>query len=343
MLMLCHCLYLTNNTKNRQALEDACQTAEETRQLYFALIVVGFLASLINVTVLLRLHLRRKHPSPPTTGYLLSLAVAQLGLSFTGIFVLAVQHRRRDAPVWVYHATVSAEPVYNLFTCCTSFIILGLSADRYQAICSPHDYSPVFGRRRMKCAVFFSYVVASVLYLPLLFYKVYIYHQVNTQWYIQEEALPSQTAWKVWSMLLEGIHHVVPSFIIVILNTRILIATVQRRRKKALSASRSITHSRRERRTIYLLLAFTVSFLLTNVPSASLRVLYFWPGEFCYVHSDLESVRYLFNVVEVVSYTWDFFLYFLMNQEYRKDLCHLATDCCGRCTMVDINDSVQEG
>ncbi|XP_068224520.1 probable G-protein coupled receptor AH9.1 [Palaemon carinicauda] len=284
----------------------------------------------------------KRQPSP-TTSYLLSLAVTQFCLSVCSIFGSAVQHQKRQAPIEVYHATASAEPIYNLFTCCNSFIILGLSADRHHAICFPHSYSPAVGQRRMKYAVIFSYVVASLLYVPIFLYKVYIYIQMNDRWIIEEEALSTQTAWKVWSMILEGIHHFIPSIAIVILNARILAVAVRRSRNKALSQSRSVTQSHRERRTIYLLLALTVSFLLTNVPCASLKVLYSWWGDICYVHPNLEGVRNLFNTIEVVSYTWEFFLYFLMNQEYRKDLFNLVTGCCGRCKTVDISDSVQDG
>lgn len=330
MQAFCHCLDSLNVTEERQALHDICHVSYKL--VLPVILLLATVTNLINVAVLLRANPTGRTNPTPTRTYLLFLGLSHCFVCSVVIVGLAMRKRVGLTYAWAFYLAHLEEPLYNIFNCSCSYIILGLSTDRYQAVCRPHKYSVAKGYQKTPGRIALAYALPAVMYVPNCFSQSPLYSQRHQGWYIAEGAIFNTLAWRVWAVTLEVLHRIVPCAFLVALNILILIAVVRLKSTRASMRSKpKAGGSRREQRIIYLLLALTLTFLLTNVPATSLKLMAAIENQHCHTSLALEVARAVANCIEMAGICGDFFLYFVMNPEYRRDLHSLVLCLCRLC------------
>ncbi|XP_071527852.1 probable G-protein coupled receptor B0563.6 [Panulirus ornatus] len=335
MQSLCYCLHSLNVTETWHALHDTCHVTYE--QVLPVVMLVAVVTNVTNVTVLLLRAHPKGRPSPtPTRRYLLSLGVSHCFVSGVVVVGLAVRRRVGVTYALAFYLAHLEEPLYHVFNCSCSYIILGLSADRFRAVCRPDAYSAAEAYGKAPVRIALAYALPAVMYLPSCFSLSPVYSARHRGWGVAEGPIFKTPGWRAWSVLLEVVHRIVPCVFLVALNLRILRAVARLKSTRASmmlrgEAARRAGGSRHEQRVIYLLLALTLTFLLTNVPATSLKMVYALQNQHCLTNLGLEVARAIANGVEMAGVCSDFFLYFVMNPEYRRDLHALALSACRLC------------
>ncbi|XP_042224425.1 probable G-protein coupled receptor B0563.6 [Homarus americanus] len=337
MQSFCHCLTIFNMTEGWQTLQNVCQVSY--KQIFPFILMLAAVTNIINVAVLLRpVHRASRTTSMPTRTHLVWLGLSHCVLCVTVTVALIVRKKVSLVYTWAFYLAHLEEPIYNMFNCSCAFIILGVSTDRYQAVCSPHKYSATLSYHKMPGRVALAYTVSAVMYFPSCFSQAPQYSDHHQGWYITKGAIFDTRAWMIWSVSLEVLHRFLPCALLVVLNLQILRAVV--RLKFARTSVRTTARaggSRCEQKIIYLLLTLTLTFLVINLPVAVLKTTYLVQGQHCHTNVTLEVVRSVTNCLELAGICSDFFLYFLMNPEYRRDV-HSLMLCvfglCGCCSSL---------
>lgn len=333
MQALCHCLWSHNMTEWKM-LQEVCDVSY--RLVFPIILLMAMATNMINVAVLVRPHPPGRSGAATTTTltYLLWLALFHCAICFTVIVSLSVRRRMGLTYAWAFYFAHVEEPLYNVFNCSCAYIILGVSTDRYQAVCRPHKYSTTQAYHRMVGRVAVAYALPVFMYLPSCFSQAPQYSDHHKGWLVAQGAIFHTHAWRIWSVSLEVLHRILPSILLVILNLQILLAVLRLKWSNVLVHRRLVSSvSNREQQIIYLLLALTLAFLVTNLPATCLKLVYLVQEKHCHTNVILEVGRTIANCIEMAGVCCDFFLYFLMNPQYRQSLYSLVLCVrCGCCT-----------
>lgn len=333
MHALCYCLASHNLTESEK-LQQVCQVSYKF--VLPVLLGVTALTNALNVMVLLRPRpSSRPHQNrTPARTYLLWLGLSHCAIC--GVVLVALSFRKRWGLTyaWAFYLAHLEQPLYGLFNCSCAYLIMGLSMERYRAVRQPHQYSNVESSRRRLIKILLAYALPAAFYLPKCFSHAVEYNEQQQGWRVAQGVIFDTVAWRVWSVLLELLHRVVPSVTLMVLHLFILRAV---RQVQARRASMCVARQRREstyswdHQIMYLLTVLTAAFLVSNVPAAVLQLLYIAKADHCSTSLAAELARTVANCLEMMGVCCDFFLYFVMNSEYREDLRSLVMCVCARC------------
>lgn len=333
MHALCYCIASRNITESEQ-LQEMCQVSYK----FVLPVLLGLtaLTNTLNVLVLLRPRptTRPQQNRTPARTYLLWLGLSHCAICGLVLVALSIKKRWGLTYAWAFYLAHIEGPLYGLFNCSCAYIVMGLSMERYRAVGQPHQYSPVEGSRRRVIKILLAYVFPAVFYLPKCFSQAAEYNDQQQGWRVAQGVIFDTVAWRVWSVVLQLVHRIVPSITLVVLHLLIL-RTV--RKVKARRASMCVATQRKEsihswdQQIMYLLTVLTAAFLVSNIPAAVLQLLYIAKADHCSTSLAAELARTISNCLEMMGVCCDFFLYFVMNSEYRQDLRSLVKCVCSRC------------
>ncbi|XP_037799648.1 probable G-protein coupled receptor AH9.1 [Penaeus monodon] len=133
------------------------------------IISFGILTNVLNLLVLTRPSLRG-----PTFRYLKWLAVANL---LVCVVLLPFTLHSHATPVpyaaALYFAHIEV-PVGNALIASSVYIVVGLSIDRFVAVCYPRKYRNLHSHYVASVRIALSFIIAFIMYIPMAFYKVVV-------------------------------------------------------------------------------------------------------------------------------------------------------------------------
>lgn len=205
------------------------------------IISFGILTNVLNLLVLTRPSLRG-----PTFRYLKWLAVANL---LVCVVLLPFTLHSHATPVpyaaALYFAHIEV-PVGNALIASSVYIVVGLSIDRFVAVCYPRKYRNLHSHYVASVRIALSFIIAFIMYIPMAFYKVVVPvggggggaagggDGQALKYVIEENAKVVSTQWfMVYEYLLEICVRFAPAVLLAVLNTWIIIEfkRISRRRR----------------------------------------------------------------------------------------------------------------
>ncbi|XP_037795263.1 uncharacterized protein LOC119590659 [Penaeus monodon] len=320
MHALCYCLNTLNVTEDSALVADLCLIAYS--HVFPVLLSLAVVTNVLNAVVLLSPHPGSRFQPTPIRKYLLWITLSHCVICATVLLGIWVRDRVGLSYSWAFYFAHFEQPLYDVFNCSYAWIIVGLSRDRHQAVCRPHQYTVAASHERAAWRIALAYAFSVVVYAPHCFAQEPVFSAEHAGWHVTGTDLFSSRAWAAWAVLSQALHRLVPAAILVGLNTKILVAVSRLGNSSVRPGGRpgSSPSRRRERQITNLLLALTLSFLVTNVPAAAIKLVYIAMGQHCQIHAGMEIARSIANCLEMAGYSADFLLYFLMNPEYRRDL-----------------------
>lgn len=211
-----------------------------------------------------------------------------------------------------------AVPIVNTFLTMSIYIVVWLSYDRCIAVCSPHKFS---ARQRLevvkiRCGI--SLALTLLVYIPSPLRQtfecgeegccVFDSSVLSSQWYITYE------------LIREFYSRFIPALAITGFNVAIIITLHQvKKARRGREQPDVINEARqdRERRLVILLLAITVFFYVSTLPSALYKIISSHSLNF------VPYFRAVADILEVSGHVFNFVLYFLFSPEFRKTLISL--------------------
>ena len=324
------CLCLSDNssqyTSEMVRVEVVCRIAYV--MVFPVLLSLGIITNVLNAIVLLKM--QSQQTPTPSSLYLFWLAVTHCMTCVPLIIGASIRDRTKVSYAWAIYFSHIEIPWYNALNCTCVFIIFGLSIDRYKAVCHMGTYSVIKEFKNVPRRIFLAGIIPLIAYIPICFvYFPELNEDGVTYHMIGYNNLFNYGPWKTWAVSLQLLHRLIPAFALTVINTRLLrtlnILKLQRQNMRKTS-----NRSHRERQLMQVLLALTVVFLLTNVPSAINYITYVCVEEVCDINYSMEIVRAISNCLEMAGYSCDFILYFLMNTEYRRGFKLLWKPCTHR-------------
>lgn len=199
------------------------------------------------------------------------------------------------------------------------YIVVWLSYDRCIAVCSPHKFSAKQRLEVVKVRCGISLVLTILIYIPSPLRQTYECAEegccvfdsniVSSQWYI------------IYEIIREFYSRFIPALAITGFNVAIIVTLnqVKKTRRGRDYQVDVINESRqeRERRLVLLLLAITVLFYVSTLPSALYKIIYNHSLTF------FPYFRAVADILEVSGHVFNFVLYFLLSPEFRKTLLSL--------------------
>lgn len=266
-----------------EALQETLGVVHEVAYRYLipALVSVNLFTNLVNVVILGSLGRRQQRPQQQgqatTFRYLLWLAVTDVFLSL--FLVVALLHLKRDdlSYGWAFYYAHLETSILNALTSASAYIMLGLSVDRFVAVCYPRRYCSISAPRLANTRIGLSLLVPVLLYVPHCFSQEVICNTNGTGWDYQGAAMASHTSWFVWQVMVELFHRLAPASLLLFLNIRIIYAF-----RKLLARRKNITSGKekegsgkaqQEQHLVYTLVAIVTTFLLSNLPAAVLALI----------------------------------------------------------------------
>ncbi|XP_042203076.1 alpha-2B adrenergic receptor-like [Homarus americanus] len=184
------------------------------------IISFGILTNVLNLVVLTRPSLRG-----PTFRYLKWLAVANLLVCVVLLpFTLHSQATPVPYAAALYFAHIEV-PVGNALIASSVYIVVGLSIDRFVAVCYPRKYRNLHSHYVASVRIALSFVIAFIIYIPMGFYKMVVPASGSPDRFLIEGNLRVvSTQWfMVYEYLLEICVRFAPAVLLAVLNTWIII------------------------------------------------------------------------------------------------------------------------
>ncbi|XP_047499642.1 probable G-protein coupled receptor AH9.1 isoform X2 [Penaeus chinensis] len=309
------------------------------------LIITGVLTNVINILTLWKVNQLQKHQQnrqaqTTTYRYLFWLAIADMLASLSLVPAIVFLEREELPYGWAFYYAHFETPLMNGLTSASVYIVVGLSVDRYIAVCHPRRYVEISAPRLAAIRIVCSFLVPVVLYFPQGFFLEVVCAVSGAGWTYQSNQT-NESAKEHYELFVELCHRIFPAIILAVLNGCIIYTfhktTAKRNqmRSKPLvsmqpsSASKgSEDQSRRhqEKRLVYLLVAIVVSFLATTLPAAVLALSDIDGPTYGYF--GLEVFRAIANCLEAFGLSLNFVLYFVfvssVREVLKKAVCGLA-------------------
>ncbi|XP_018021668.1 probable G-protein coupled receptor AH9.1 [Hyalella azteca] len=284
------------------------------------LLAMNVVSNTVNAVVLIRVQL--KHSPTPSRLYLFWLAVTHCLTCIPVLVGASVRNRTNLPRGWAFYFAHIEVPLYNSLNCTCVFIIVGLSLDRYMAMIDLHKYSSLKEFRNVPRRIIFAYVCPLIIYTPMCFVHEPELNESGIDWRISDDDSPlfSNKWFKTWAVISQFLHRLIPACLLTLINVRLLLALKKVSEKRSQMHKRSISRSRRDGQLVHILFALTIIFIITSVPSGVLYIIYVVTDKACEINPSGEIVRIVGNCLEMAGYSCDFFLYFLINREYRMEL-----------------------
>lgn len=234
------------------------------------IIVLGFIGNVINLIVLTRPNLKGV-----TYVYLTWLATFDLlSLIFAMFSVLrlhGIQPKTYTAAFFYAHLEM---PLVNSAMTSSIFIVLAVTLDRYWSVCLPCRYKDIHTERCAHLAIWMSFVLPLILYIPVGFQKEPT--QIWNPYSLQEEWVPCDNPsvaqhplYRLYLLMKEVIVRFGPVLAIAVLNTTIILTfrRLQKKRKSLIGTSESRRFAE-ERRLVILLASIVIMFCVCMTPAA---------------------------------------------------------------------------
>ncbi|XP_042875811.1 probable G-protein coupled receptor AH9.1 isoform X2 [Penaeus japonicus] len=332
-----------NATSDANATESGDNTELVVLQEVFyhyvmpVLIITGVLTNIINILTLWKVNqLQRKqhnHQAQTTTyRYLFWLAIADMMASLSLVPAIVYLDREELPYGWAFYYAHLEIPLMNGLTSASVYIVVGLSVDRYIAVCHPRRYLELSAPRLAVIRIACSFLVPVALYLPQGFFMETACAASSAGWTYQSSP-GNESAKQYYEFFVELCHRIFPAVILAVLNGCIIYTfrkTTAKRNQmtsKPLVSTESSSASKRseeqsrshqERRLVHLLVAIVVSFLTTTLPSAVLALVDIRGAT--YGSFGLEVFRALANCLEAFGLSLNFVLYFVFVNGVREVL-----------------------
>ncbi|XP_068241770.1 probable G-protein coupled receptor AH9.1 isoform X2 [Palaemon carinicauda] len=341
-----------------EAVEEASQEQVELLNIIVyqhvlpALIALAVLTNLLNVFMLWKVRMKQRQQKrtdmETTYKYLMWLAITDLLASISLIPSLIHVDRTALPYGWAFYYAHFEIPLMNALTSASVYIVVGLSIDRFIAVCFPRRYRSVNAPRLAVVRITLSLVVPLLIYVPHSFYQRVVCSETGAGWtYKGVEALTGSLTWHVWEIIVELCHRMIPATILAILNMCIIVTfrKIMEQKESMVRAERfpkeekrpaESSRSQRERRLVHLLVAIVCCFLLTNLPAAVLALKDTAGSSFgTFEH---EIFRAIANCLEMLGFSLNFVLYFFFVSDMKKVLLDTLTFiqsklCCSVCSV----------
>ncbi|XP_064093334.1 probable G-protein coupled receptor AH9.1 [Macrobrachium nipponense] len=299
------------------------------------LIALAVSTNLLNIFMLWKVRKKqRQHKRTDmetTYKYLMWLAVTDL-LASSSLVPSLIHVDRMVLPYgWAFYYAHLEIPLMNALTSASVYIVVGLSVDRFVAVCFPRRYKNVNAPRLAVVRITLSLVVPFLIYMPHCFYQRVVCSGTGQGWTYQGvEAVTGSLAWHVWEIIVELCHRMIPSIILAVLNLCIIVTfrRIVAQKESMVRAKRFPNEearqegdggrAQRERRLVHLLVAVVCCFLLTNLPAAVLALKDTAGSSFgSFEH---EVFRAVANCLEMLGFSLNFVLYFFFVTEMKRVL-----------------------
>ncbi|KAG7177200.1 G-protein coupled receptor AH9.1-like [Homarus americanus] len=335
-------MYHNNTTVQQQHQEDAAAAHLAIvndvayRYLMPIFITAGILTNLLNVVMLgrMRHHQQQRQAQATTFCYLMWLALTDMLASIALVPALVHVDRTHLSYGWAFYYAHLELPTLNSLTSASVYIVVGLSVDRYIAVCHPRRYQDVSAPRLAVIRITLSLLVPALIYIPHSFYLEVVSGEGGVGWTYEGVEMATPGAWHAWEVVVELCHRMAPAILLVLLNCSIIYTfkKVTARRKNIVTKNDSVNNSssnaskkseeggksQQERRLIYLLVTIVATFLLTNLPATVLALID--TAGATHGSFSLEVYRAVANCLEVLSFSLNFVLYFIFVPGVRQGL-----------------------
>ncbi|XP_018008573.1 uncharacterized protein LOC108666248 isoform X2 [Hyalella azteca] len=185
------------------------------------IIIFGLLSNIINLLVLSRPTLRG-----PTFRYLKWLAVANL---LVCAILLPFAFHSHDTPVPYMAAFYLAHveiPIGNALMAASVYIVVGLSIDRFVAVCYPRKYRNLYRHHVATVRIAMSFVVAFIIYIPMMVFHQRVEEAEGSRdLYLAKDRhdVRNSPLFIAYACLLELCARLAPALMLAYLNSRIII------------------------------------------------------------------------------------------------------------------------
>ena len=254
------------------------------------LLATGIATNVLNISCLWNLgrnQVKAKQVSAKTIYiYLTWLSIGQLMSCISCIPSIIHLDRKTLTYTWAFYYAHFEIMTQNYLTSCCVYIILGMSVDRFKAVCRPNDYNAVNRLQLAKLWVILSFLLPLILYTPHTIALQPLCNAYGTGWTTTSSELTKHILWHIWTILVELFHRFFPMIMVAYLNIRIIIEFRKVTKIRQLTRIGGASESRttlsksksknkikaQERCLVNLLLAVTLTFILTTFPSALLAL-----------------------------------------------------------------------
>ncbi|XP_003743964.1 probable G-protein coupled receptor B0563.6 [Galendromus occidentalis] len=289
------------------------------------IIVLGFIGNVINLIVLTRPNLKGV-----TYVYLTWLATFDLlSLIFALFSVLrlhGIQPKSYTAAFFYAHLEM---PLVNSAMTSSIYIVLAVTLDRYWSVCLPCRYKDIHTERCAHRAIFMSFLLPLILYIPVAFQKepTRIINPYNGQeeWVpCDRPAVAQHPIYRLYLIMKEVIVRFGPVIAIAVLNTTIILTfrKLQKKRKSLMGSSESRRFAE-ERRLVILLASIVIMFCVCMTPAAINTLL---NGDRLDNNYTYQVFRAFANDMEITNFATNFYVYCLCSTEIRKTFIRVFID-----------------
>ncbi|CAL4133105.1 unnamed protein product, partial [Meganyctiphanes norvegica] len=251
----------------------------------------GFLTNLVNILVLRNLKNKKMKKQlnqavTTTLNYLITLAATQMVACIGLCFSIIHLDRESLAYGWAFYYAHYDIPIVNASTSASVYIVVGLSIDRFIAVCLPDYYTRVSAPYLAKFRIIAALIVPILLYIPNSLSTSVVCGKDGMGWtYVPN--INSNFEWFYFLLFEELCHRIFPALILVVLNISIIIGFRKLSKKrekflkkpkeepnKSLVTKKEDTSSRQSQENflLFLLVSIVIAFLVTTLPAAVLAL-----------------------------------------------------------------------
>nr|XP_027230451.1 uncharacterized protein LOC113822122 [Penaeus vannamei] len=167
MHALCFCLSTLNVTEDSALVADLCLIAYS--RVFPVLLSLAVVTNVLNAVVLLSPHPGGRFQPTPIRKYLLWITLSHCVICATVLLGIWVRDRVGLSYSWAFYFAHFEQPLYDVFNCSYAWIIVGLSRDRHQAVCRPHQYTVAASHARAAWRIALAYAFSALVYAPHCF------------------------------------------------------------------------------------------------------------------------------------------------------------------------------
>ena len=240
------------------------------------LLTTGISTNAVNIHILRKLRNdkdKKLANSAATYMHLCWLAVAQLLSCVSIVPSLIHLYRESLSYLWAYYYAHIEILFINSLTSTCVYIIVGLSVDRYVAVCRPHSYQTLKGVSLATTRIACCFLIPPLFYIPLCFFQT-VQQNNETLSYTPKEntKITDNVFWQYWNVTVEICHRLLPCLIIVTLNICIIInfKNIKQNVNKKQNKDGQESKSAQEMKLFILLMSVIIVFLITTIPAAIL-------------------------------------------------------------------------
>lgn len=234
-----------------------------------------------------------------------------------GDFVLVTRNFPvlRSSAIYYSHVAI---PLVNICLTMSIYIVVWLSYDRCIAVCSPHEFSAKQRLEVVKVRCLVSLGITVLVYIPSPLRQTF--ECIEEGCCVFDSSILSSRWYITYEFVREFYSRFLPAIAITGFNVAIIVTLNQvqkaRREREPPNLMRDYRQDR-EKRLVFLLLAITVFFYVSTVPSALYKIIYNPTWTF------VPYFRAVADILEVSGHVFNFVLYFLLSPEFRRTLISL--------------------